>query len=541
MRYFPAILCWVLPAALAAADFDWNDVPPCRPQFAKISYDDPDTDSRIAVSWQTRESCLGRLRFGSAPDALDSEVSAQSRKLSDNLRYIHEVRLSGLKPATTYFYTVGTDPEWSEVFSFRTAPLATTCLPFAFSIASDSRADSKGDGATQKWANIMNEALSDPEIAFLINGGDLVYDGANDAEWLKYLAVTPAIMAEKPVLPVIGNHDDGPGEGDTAHFNNLFQLPRNPVTGTEDSYYFRYGNALIIGISTATFTGLFAETADWMDAVLTENADALWKFVVVHHPFFCSAGIGINEKVGHEPNEKGQNPFFLPVIEKHQVDVVLMAHNHYYERFKPILGAKDAVYAITAPDYGQGTLYVLSGGGGATTIPDFLTNIMCGIGKVDGSEICSGLMHYVKIRIHRGTLSMETWATAQQVLSFNQNNTKLLDQVTITKAALPCSDELPDEEKEEKEEEDERDDEGEREDSVVTVDETIMPEDDTTAAVDDAAPEVEADIPAADADTVAPIITEDAGCGCSLVAQADNKTISDDTDIFPSCAGRFIA
>lgn len=526
MKHFIGPLIFLFAALpLAAADFDWNDVSPCQPQFVKVSFDDPDTARHIGVSWQTRESCLGRLRFGTAPDALDTQVSAQNREISGNLRHIHEVRLSGLAPATTYYYAVGTDPEWSPVHTFRTAPMATTCLPFAFSIASDSRADNEGDGATQKWANIMNEALSDPEMAFILNGGDLVYDGADDEEWLKYLAVTPAIMADKPVMPVIGNHDDGPGEGDTAHFNNLFQLPRNPVTGTEDSFYFRYGNALIIGLSTATFTGLFAETAAWMDEILTQNADALWKFVVVHHPFYCSAGLDINELVGHEPNEKGQNPFFIPVIEAHHVDVVLMAHNHYYERFDPILGADDTVYPVKASGYDTGTLYVLSGGGGATTIPDALTNLMCGIGKVDGSAVCSGLMHYVKIRIHRNTLTLETWATAQQALSVNQNNTKLIDQVTIAKPESPCSDELPDDEEEEdgekdlKDEEDIKDDEEEIEDAVAVVDETTVPDDDTAAVVDDTAVPVvdDATPPAVDADSVAPIVEEDAGCGCSLL------------------------
>ena len=72
-------------------------------------------------------------------------------------------------------------------------------------------------------------------------------------------------------MPCIGNHDNGPGEGDTANYNQIFALPRSQGTygsGTEDYYYFTYGNAIFAVLSTETFKGgavPFATQADWLE------------------------------------------------------------------------------------------------------------------------------------------------------------------------------------------------------------------------------------------------------------------------------------
>ena len=56
-----------------------------------------------------------------------------------------------------------------------------------------------------------------------------------------------------PMMPALGNHDDGPGDGNSANYNRLFVLPTNTVTGTEDYYYFIYNNLLVFSLSTQTF------------------------------------------------------------------------------------------------------------------------------------------------------------------------------------------------------------------------------------------------------------------------------------------------
>ncbi|HPV20732.1 MAG TPA: metallophosphoesterase family protein [bacterium] len=435
------LLIILLPIYLAAGPFDGKS--DCEPLFIRLSFSSERADTAMGITWNTKEKCDAIAMVGELSD-LEFMYYGTSSAGPDGTGWINEVTVTGLKHSTKYNYIVGNGTIYSPVNTFITAPLKGACDRFSFTVASDSRADQEEDSVTQKWANIMSESLLDPETAFIINGGDLVYDGALAYQWVKWLEVTPSIISNKPFMAALGNHDDGPVDGDGAHYNKIFNFPKNPVTNTEDSYYFIYGNALFVVLSTSSFKDKFADLALWMDSVFEEHKDVAWKIVFLHHPIYCSAGTGIVSSVGHEPNEVGQNLHFVPVFDKHKVDLVVGAHNHYYERFSPSFGSKDNKYPIPVNDPSLGTVYVLSGGGGATTIPDQLTNLMCTSAFVDGSKSCSGLMHYLKIRIDSNVLTMETWATSQQTLSNNPSNRELIDQYTITKQSVECATEEPD-------------------------------------------------------------------------------------------------
>ena len=432
------------------ADFSWDDVGDCDPQFIRVSYSTEDPRTAMGISWNTKGECGTKVLYGKGTDN-DLEAQGTSFRANGNLQYVHDVTLKNLKPGTEYSYQVGDENIWSRIWNFTTAPY-NTCEPFTFVVASDSRPDTE-DSKPLKWSSIAAEAIVEQGAAFMINGGDLVEEGESIQQWMYYLEYTPQIMAAKPVMVAIGNHDDGPGQGDGANFNQLVNYPRNPVTDTEDSYFFRYGNTLFIILSTSTFKEDFEEIAIWMDEVLTKNSDAKWKFVFDHHPFYSSAGVGLNSTVGHEPNEVGQNPIFIPVFDKHHVDMVVSAHSHYYERFSPSYGYEDQddpddIAPNPVNTFNEGTVYIVSGGGGAMTYQKALVDIMCGLGSVAGSQKCGGENHYLKFTIDNNILRMETWTTSQQLLGENPSNHRLIDELEIFKADTECINEndFPDEE-----------------------------------------------------------------------------------------------
>jgi 3',5'-cyclic AMP phosphodiesterase CpdA len=64
----------------------------------------------------------------------------------------------------------------------------------------------------------------------------------------------------------------------------------------------------------------------WIEQDLS-GTDALWKFVVYHHPSF---------NVGNEHYMEQQFRVLAPLFEKHGVDMALHGHEHTYQRTQPI-------------------------------------------------------------------------------------------------------------------------------------------------------------------------------------------------------------
>jgi len=220
----------------------------------------------------------------------------------------------------------------------------------------------------------------------------------------------------------------------------VFAHPRNSKTGTEDYYYVRFGDVIVVGLSTQTFGGgavPYEEQATWLDQVLTANP-ARWKFVFFHHPnFTASLDVGFAD-VGHPPNENGQNPELLKVFDKHHVDMAFYGHNHFYERFKPMRQAADPTKGEAVDDPSKGTVHVVTGGAGAFTYVVGMA-LLCGL--TPGSEVCNGNHHFVMLDIHGGKLTFTARQTKAQILGTSDSNAAVIDTFTIVKeGGTVCAD-----------------------------------------------------------------------------------------------------
>ncbi|MEO0018969.1 MAG: hypothetical protein RLZZ522_2252, partial [Verrucomicrobiota bacterium] len=124
----------------------------------------------MTLRWRTAKPQPGVVHFGLAPTALD-QTAAESAPTTE-----HEIALSGLKPATTYFYNVGSATEvlaGGPDFSFTTPPPTGPAKP--------TRVWVLGDAGTQTINQIRvrnafytHAAQRLPDLCLLL--GDNAYD-----------------------------------------------------------------------------------------------------------------------------------------------------------------------------------------------------------------------------------------------------------------------------------------------------------------------------------------------------------------------------
>ena len=402
------------------------------PQYVRLSFTG-DTATSMTATWNTTTNVASEVQLGTSSGNYSQVVTGKVTQANAGLGYIHEVELTSLKPSTKYFYIAGTAADgYTAEASFTTGPTADpSCANFKLVFLADNRPDPIFGGG-DNWPQILGQAAAH-QPAFVLNGGDLVIDGDQIGQWLALLGWTEPVAKSIPFMPSMGNHDTGPGSGDGANYNQLFALPRSTGTNgsnTEDYYYFTYGNAIFVSLSTESFKGgsiPFGTQAAWLDDVFTKNPKK-WKFVYYHKPTYTTSAAF---SISHPPNEENQNAAFVAVFDKHHVDVVMTSHNHWYERFEPsACGTKGTPgsanpCSVGASNFAGGTVYLVSGGAGAFTIPAFLC------GNTPGRALCSGDHHYVLMNIANEKLTLETWS------AFPQPN-KVIDTITIAKPGDVC-------------------------------------------------------------------------------------------------------
>ncbi len=403
-----------------------------EPIQVRLSYATANTGAEIGIAWNTEGDEDTVVQYGPTT-AYGMEATGTSFLASGKLGYVHEVVLTDLEPSHTYHYRVGSyTGGWSQDYTFTTGQAETEeCSSFSFVVIGDSRSESER-GPSPIFHDVLEEAIEREEPAFVLHGGDIVHEGEYVHEWGNELSEIEDITPYVPILYTIGNHDDGPVQGPDAYYNQVYQLPTNPDSKTgefapyadvEDFYYFTYADAIFVSLSTQTYTD-YAMQARWLDQVLTYHPRK-WKFVFFHHPIYTSDPFG----VFHEPNEKGQNEYFVPIFDKHHVDIVFTSHNHFYERFEPSYGGWGDE-AQPVDDFASGTVYVVTGGGGATTAPFTVCS-------ATGSVTCSGRNHYVSISIEGNKLEYSAWTTEAQLYGWPRGH--IIDAFTILKGGPnPC-------------------------------------------------------------------------------------------------------
>lgn len=306
-------------------------------------------DPRNSVSVQWRSNAPGGQVIYLPQDAVNPFFSRQpltvpavtirstDAGLADYpFTYWHQARLVGLRPATEYVYVVG-DPAsgcWSQPRRFRTAPTAKE--PFSFIYMGDAQY------GFSRWGALLRAAYHNcPDAAFTLLAGDLVTRGNDRDDWDDFLVHGSEVFSQKPVVPAIGNHEYKGGS--PRMYLDTFDLPvGGPASiGPEHCYAVNYGHALFLILDS---NAPLEPQAAWMDQQLSAS-QARWKFVMFHHPPYSSKP---------ERDNKELREAWVPVFDKHHVDIVFCGHDHAYMRTYPLKAGQRVSSAA------EGTIYMVS-------------------------------------------------------------------------------------------------------------------------------------------------------------------------------------
>src|SRR5947208_2898823 len=147
---------------------------------------------------------------------------------------------------------------------------------------------------------------------------------------------------------------DGPGATIAGQpWRDVFHTPANNPAGSENYYSFDVGNAHIVVLNSNERTVPGSLQYTFLDHDLASTS-ARWKLVFFHHTIY-SSGTTHGSNLVIRAN-------LVPLFDAHAVDMVLMGHEHHYERTLPLPANQ-----VVAP--GAGTVYVTTGGGGKNLYP----------------------------------------------------------------------------------------------------------------------------------------------------------------------------
>jgi hypothetical protein len=357
-----------------------SDTLPPLPVFTAVPYLQPGTtNSRlvdgkeaIVVAWQTNGvPATFDLAYGATPSlGQTAEIHSQER--------LNEVRHEGQR-RVNYVATLS-DLKLDQRYHYRVRMNDTLLLEGYFTTR-------KPRGAKTRFVAFGDNScgeISDHAIAyyayrarpdFVMNTGDNVYSTGLDSEYASYFfpvynadqagpRIGAPLLRSVPYYSVMANHDVGghdPQKGVCADFTkhadalgyytNLHLPTNGPLTahptqaiGNEEAvsrflacagsrfpnmanYSFDYGDAHFLCLDSNVYVDpTDAALQTWIASDL-DATDAVWKFVVYHHPGFTAGTAHYSEQ---------QMRVLAPLFERHGVDIVLNGHVHNYQRTRPM-------------------------------------------------------------------------------------------------------------------------------------------------------------------------------------------------------------
>ncbi|WP_181404667.1 metallophosphoesterase [Asticcacaulis tiandongensis] len=313
----------------------------------------PQTDS-IELSFEFDRVAVAEVAYGETEDTL------KVVPLSANAR-LNGLKLEGLKPDTPYFYRVtAKDAQGgtidSGLLSFRTAPPAGQ--PFVMVISGDTE-------ARPHINNRMAELMWEERPALLAIVGDLTDGGSktNRFEWThEYFTGMGHFFGRVPVIATPGN-----GESELHWYNHYHRQPQ-----PESYFSMVYGDVEIFVLDAnldereKESAGFRERQKAWFDGAL-KASKSRWKIVMHHQDVRTSDDddYGNSFRTRSRHGDSDVQADFVPLYEKHNVDLVFFGHLHAYERSWPVRGEK--------ADPKTGITYVQVGGLGGN-LEDFAPN-----------------------------------------------------------------------------------------------------------------------------------------------------------------------
>jgi hypothetical protein len=329
-----------------------NSMDAMKPRQVVLTWQN-DPSTTMTITWRTdSQEGSNVLRYAESPDAKPGKwkyAQATTFSFEETSGWIHTTELTGLKPDRKY-YVVINHPDSPDKFHFRTIPDKRGIRDLVILAGGDSR--SRRDVRRE-----MNELAARQNPDYVIFDGDFIATALNEQQWDEWFddwheQMITADGRRIPVVPAIGNHEIDGGYNQTRD-KAPFYFNRFIVPDPRNYYTLNFGQDLVlITLDTDHATGVSEQTG-WLDRQLEVNRDVRWKLVQYH----VAAWPSVRDFDGEIP-VKIRNEW-IPVLEKHNVDLVIEAHDHAYKKSVPIRNNRQ--------DDVNGIIYLGDGGWGAPT------------------------------------------------------------------------------------------------------------------------------------------------------------------------------
>ena len=231
-----------------------------------------------------------------------------STAVSGGAYYFHRVDVSGLAPGETYRYIAGSAGYYSPGYSFKTANISGSFTILHITDPQIGTGNNADDAAI--WKRVIEAARKKcPEADFVVNTGDMV-NNSSEARIPFYFDYAQDAIADLAFVYSLGNNDSA------SWYERYFYTPDNGNGGY--LYSFDYGNTHFVSIDSNT--ALTAARLDWLEKDL-KNSGKKWKVAMTHEGDY---------------GRSGKNTALTRLFDQYNVNLVLMGHNHFYSRSKPI-------------------------------------------------------------------------------------------------------------------------------------------------------------------------------------------------------------
>jgi acid phosphatase type 7 len=310
-----------------------------------------DPSTSMTITWRTDErGDKHMLRFADNPDAKPKKwktLEAKTFTFEETSAWLHTVELQNLQPGR-YYYVEIDHPTHPDKFHFITMPDEKNRRELVILVGGDSR-------TRREVRQEMNELAARENPDFVIFDGDFISTALSEEQWDDWFddwheQMITANGRRIPVVPAIGNHEvDGsylqPREKAPFYLNRFIAPePRN-------YYVLTFGPDLVVVTLDSDHLTEVTQQSEWLDKTLLAHKDIRWKVVQYH----VAAWPSVRDFDGAIP-QKIRNQW-IPLFEKHNVDLVIEAHDHAYKKTVPIRNNQQ--------DNERGIIYIGDGGWGA--------------------------------------------------------------------------------------------------------------------------------------------------------------------------------
>mgnify|MGYP002783160877 FL=1 len=303
--------------------------------------------SEMNFSWYSDSSAGGNIQITQRGDEDFSEAKTISASETGTAQkegyYYFHASATELNEGMEYIYRVGSEGNWSESYALE---VKDTSEGFDFLVAGDAQLGSNAEdisGATDGAAwnqTLLNATDKFPSASFLLHLGDEVELNYNpDASLLPIVEsefhyfYSPSPMRSLPFIGVMGNHDRERTNW-SEHHNpaNVSEQGGYSAAGNKSGdFYSVYGNTLFIMLNSNNES--VSEHDSFMRTttrrVEKNYGDKItWTVVAFHHSIFSTGKHYADENTLTFRNS------MVTVLEKYDVDMVLMGHDHVYVRTK---------------------------------------------------------------------------------------------------------------------------------------------------------------------------------------------------------------